>query len=72
MEAEQNSTLQTLINNKLPIKEIFIKNINEESLGALMMHFFLEIIFAGIILDIDILNQPAVEKGKILTKEYLS
>ena len=72
MEAEQNSTLQTLINNKLPVKEIFIKNINEESLGALTMHFFLEIIFAGIILDIDILDQPAVEEGKILTKKYLS
>ncbi len=72
MEAEQNSTLQTLINNKLPVKEIFIENINEESLGALTMHFFLETIFAGIILDIDILNQPAVEDSKILTKKYLS
>ena len=72
MEAEQNSTLQTLINNKLPVKEIFIENINEESLGALAMHFFLEIIFAGTILDVDILNQPAVEESKILTKKYLS
>ena len=36
------------------------------------MHFFLETIFAGIILDIDILNQPAVEDSKILTKKYLS
>ena len=68
----RNSTLQTLINNKLPVSEIFTENINEESLGALTMHFFLETIFAGIILDIDILNQPAVEDSKILTKKYLS
>ena len=34
--------------------------------------YFLETIFAGIILDIDILNQPAVEDSKILTKKYLS
>jgi len=72
MEAEQNSTLQTLINNNLAVKEIFIKNINAESLGALTMHFFLEVICAGMILNIDILNQPAIEEGKILTKEYLS
>ena len=72
MEAEQNATSQTLINKKLPVREIFIKEINYESLGSLMMYYFLEVIFVGKILNIDIFNQPAVEEAKILTKKYLS
>ncbi|PPR44413.1 MAG: hypothetical protein CFH21_00357, partial [Alphaproteobacteria bacterium MarineAlpha5_Bin11] len=31
-----------------------------------------EVIGVGIILGIDIFNQPAVDEGKILTKNYLS
>jgi len=36
-----------------------------------MMYYFLEVIFVGKILNIDIFNQPAVEEAKILTKKYL-
>ena len=72
MEAEQNSTLQTLINKKLPTRVIFIKKINYKSLGALMMHFFLETITVAKMLKLNPFDQPAVEEGKILTKNYLS
>ncbi|MBI29492.1 MAG: glucose-6-phosphate isomerase [Pelagibacteraceae bacterium] len=72
MHAEQNATIQTLINKNLPVREIFINKINPESLGSLIVHYFLEVIGVGIILGIDIFNQPAVDEGKILTKNYLS
>ena len=71
MQAEQKATIQTLINKKIPIREIFIKEINEKTLGSLMMHFVLETIFASRILKINAFDQPAVERGKILTKKYI-
>ena len=40
-------------------------------MGALMMHFMLETIIMGLMLDLDPFDQPAVEQSKILTREYL-
>ena len=37
-----------------------------------MMHFVLETILAADLLGIDAFDQPAVELGKRLTKEYLA
>ena len=41
-------------------------------MGALMMHYMLETMFAAELLGIDAFDQPAVEEGKILTRQYLS
>ena len=71
MEFEQKACIQSLANNKLPFREIFINEINEETIGYLMMYFFLETICASIIWDINCFNQPAVEEIKVLTKKYL-
>ena len=71
MEAEQNATIQTLINNNLPVKEILINKINEESLGSLIMYCFLEVICIGKIFKVNIFDQPAVEEGKKIAKKYL-
>ena len=40
-------------------------------MGALMMHFMIETILAARLLGVDAFDQPAVEEGKILTREYL-
>ena len=53
-------------------REIFIDEINEESIGSLMTNSIIETIAACIYFDVDPFNQPAVEQGKILTKKYLS
>ena len=37
-----------------------------------MMHFILETIFAAHLWKIDAFDQPAVEDGKVLTRQYLS
>ena len=41
------------------------------TLGALFMHFMLETILTGRLMKIDPFNQPAVEEGKILARQYL-
>jgi glucose-6-phosphate isomerase len=55
-----------------PVRTIDIKTLDERALGALMMHFMLETILAGALLNIDPFDQPAVESGKIITRRYLS
>jgi len=37
-----------------------------------MTHYILETIFAGELLGVDAFDQPAVEDGKVLTRQYLS
>ncbi|HEY8277890.1 MAG TPA: glucose-6-phosphate isomerase [Methyloceanibacter sp.] len=54
-----------------PVRTIDLERLDERSLGALMMHFMLETIFAGHLLGVDPFDQPAVESGKILTRRYL-
>ena len=40
-------------------------------MGALLMHFMLETIIAADLLGVDAFDQPAVEQGKVLTREFL-
>ena len=41
-------------------------------MGQLIMHFMLETIIAAELFDVNPYDQPSVEYGKNLTKEYLS
>ena len=41
-------------------------------MGALMMHYMLETIFAAALLRVDPYDQPAVEEGKVLARKYLA
>ena len=72
MHAEQKSTLNTLINNKLPTRSIFLKEVNEFAIGQLMAYFIGETVAICNIMGVDPFSQPAVEEGKKLTKKYLS
>ncbi|RKQ69949.1 glucose-6-phosphate isomerase [Oceanibaculum indicum] len=71
LDAEQRATAETLIRNQRPTRLIHIDTVDEGTLGALMMHFMLETIIAAHLLDIDPFDQPAVEEGKVLTRDYL-
>lgn len=53
------------------VRSIDIPSLNEESVGALLMHFMLETILTGFARDIDPFDQPAVELAKTLTRENL-
>ena len=70
-KAEEMATIATLSKNN-PVRVIEIDKLSEESLGALLMHFISETILMAEMLNLDPFDQPAVEEGKSLAREYLS
>jgi glucose-6-phosphate isomerase len=70
--AEARATAETLVRNGCPVRTIHISQLDEESLGELLMHFMLETIVAAHLLGVDAFDQPAVEEGKVLAKKYLA
>ena len=70
-EAEAHAMAETFIRNKRPTRLITVPRIDEEVMGALFMHFMLETIIAGRLMGVDPFDQPAVEQGKVLTRQYL-
>lgn len=71
VDAEQRATADTLIRNKRPTRIIKVREVNEETLGALMMHFMLETIISAHLMGVEPFDQPAVEEGKVLARQYL-
>lgn len=72
MQAEQKATVETFKVKKFPCREIYLPNIDEYSLAQLMTLSIMETITACKLLKVDPFNQPAVEYGKKLTKDFLS
>ena len=72
LAAEQDATAATLVKKGCPTRLFKLKELNEETLGALLMHFMLETVIAAHLLDINPFDQPAVEDGKVLARKYLS
>jgi glucose-6-phosphate isomerase len=69
--AQQDATAQTLIKKGVPVRMFQIDGVREETLGALMMHLMVETILVADLMGINAFDQPAVEEGKILAREYL-
>lgn len=53
------------------VRDITIDAIDEKTLGGLFMSFMLETVLTAHLLHVDAYDQPAVEDGKILTRDYL-
>src|SRR3989440_3822038 len=70
--AQGRATAETLAKNGCPVRTIHLARLDATSLGALMMHFFLETMIAAHLLGVDAFGQPAVEEGKVLAKRYLA
>ena len=70
--AQGRATAETLAKNGRPTRQIHVEKLDERALGELLMHYMLETILTGYALGVDPFDQPAVEEGKILAKEYLS
>ena len=49
-----------------------LKSLDERVLGGLLMHFMFETVIAAELLGVDPYDQPAVEAGKVLARDYLS
>ncbi len=71
LDAEQRATADTLIRNQRPTRVMHIDALDERRMGALMMHFMLETIITAGLLGVDAFDQPAVEEGKVLARDYL-
>jgi len=71
VSAEAKATAQTLFKNDRPVRQIRLAKVDEFSMGALMMHFMLETILMGRLMGVDPFDQPGVEEGKILARQYL-
>ena len=70
--AQARATTDTLAKHSLPIRALEVKQLDAFTLGAILMHFMLETIFAGALFGVNPYDQPAVEEGKILAKKYLA
>ncbi|MCA0369576.1 MAG: glucose-6-phosphate isomerase [Proteobacteria bacterium] len=71
LAAEQEATLMCLRSAKRPVRTLCMDDVTPQTLGALMMHAFLEVILAAELMGIDAFSQPAVEEGKILTRQFM-
>ena len=71
MDAEQRATAETLTRNHCPLRLFTLPRLDEEMMGALMMHFMLETIIMAELFAIDAFDQPAVEESKRLARTYL-
>ena len=72
VDCEQRATAETLAANGRPVRILRLPELTERTMGALFMHFMLETIIAGKLMGVDPFDQPAVEQGKVLAREYLA
>jgi glucose-6-phosphate isomerase len=70
--AEAYAVPEALARAGRPVRTIDIDRLDEATLGALLMHFMLETMFAARLLGIDAFDQPAVELAKELTRARLT
>ncbi len=70
--AEAEATLKVLKDKGLAIRHIHYDHLNEYVLGELLMHFMLETSMTANLMGVNPYDQPAVETGKHLTRQYLS
>ncbi len=72
LDAEQAATRDSLVARGHPVRVIEVDGADEDTLGALMMHFMLETILAADLLGVDPFGQPAVEAGKVLARQIMA
>ncbi len=66
------ATQKVLLENGFNVRRIEFPQISTDNLGALFMHFMLEVACVCKLMEVNPFDQPAVERGKIITKELLS
>lgn len=70
--AQARATMTTLAKHGRPVRRIALQQpLDESGLAQLLVHFILETLISARLWNIDPFGQPAVEEGKILTRQYL-
>ena len=71
LAASGEATAKTLAKHGRPVRRFDLPAIDENVLGALLMHFMLETMLTADLLGVDAFTQPAVEESKCLTRDTL-
>ena len=72
LKAQLKGTMKALERERRPFIHLKIKELNEESMGALLVYFQSLTVLMGNFLNINPFNQPGVELGKKYSFEFLS
>ncbi|GHU12623.1 putative glucose-6-phosphate isomerase [Alphaproteobacteria bacterium] len=70
-EAQYNATIESIVEKGLPVRKFEFPTITPEIMGALFMHFMLEVVAYCRVVNVNAFDQPAVERCKIITKNLL-
>ena len=70
--SQKNAFIKILKEKKIPFREIIVKKFDEDTIGKLFFSFIFETIALGKMMKTNPFDQPAVEKIKILTKNFLN
>jgi glucose-6-phosphate isomerase len=70
--AEAGATGKALEENGIPVSYIEMKKFDERTIGELLMSLEIATVLTGLALDINPLDQPGVERGKVLTYKALN
>lgn len=68
---QSRATQDTLRKHGRMVREITVDKMSEENLGGLFASFMLETVVMAHLMGVNAYDQPAVEEGKKLTREYL-
>ena len=71
IKAESNALKNIFKIKKIPFRNIYFNNKNEEEMGKIFIFFILETIILARLMNVNPFNQPAVEQVKIETKKLL-
>lgn len=72
LAAEARATVETLSQHGRPVRTIALPRLDEAGFGALFMQFMLETILTADLIGVDPFDQPAVESGKVLARQFLA
>lgn len=72
VDAQGHAVAEALTGAGRPVRTFDLPTLDAHTAGALLMHFMLETIVAGRLLDLDPFDQPAVELAKVLTRQRLA
>ena len=71
MHAQAYGLTHSFINRGIPVRELRLDNLREETIGALLMEQMLETVLTAQAFSVNAFDQPAVEETKVLAMQYL-
>jgi glucose-6-phosphate isomerase len=71
MHAQAYGTTHSFVNRGIPVREIFLSQLNEQAIGALFMLQMLETVLTARAYGVNAFDQPAVEESKVLAMRFL-